>query len=203
MSPWPTCVTNLPAMPVPVPPNAKRVFHGVLFDLWQWEQEMFDGSRATFECETRQDTVTIIGFLDSKTVLLTHQEQSGRIPFRDFPGGRVDEGETHEAAARREFLEETGLVIGRLWPFRYTEVYGSTRFAQTVFVAAGPYDHVKERHLDPGERIEVLRTPWDDAVRMCLRHELRQAEVMLAVLSLAYDPGAKKRLREFLEGREG
>ncbi|HWQ99305.1 MAG TPA: NUDIX hydrolase [Candidatus Methylomirabilis sp.] len=189
-------------MPVPVPPSAKRVFNGVLFDIWQWDQEQYDGARALYECQTRQDTVTTIGFLDAETVLLTRQEQSGReTAFLDFPGGRVDEGESHEDAARREFLEETGLTIGRIWPFRYTEHRGSARFAQTVFVATDLHDHVKERHLDPGERIEILRTPWNDAVRMCLRRELRQAEVMLAVVALAYDTDAKERLRDFLASR--
>ncbi len=186
-------------MPIPPPDQAKRVFEGVLFDIWQWEQEQYDGNRAKYECLTRQDTVTTIGFLDPETVLLTRQEQSGReTAFLDFPGGRVEGNESHEDAARREFLEETGLTIGRIWPFRYVEHRGSARFAQTVFVAADLRDHVKERHLDPGERVEILRTPWDDAVRMCLNHELRQAEVMLAVLALAFDPEARTGLRKFL-----
>ena len=186
-------------MPIPPPDQAKRVFEGVLFDIWQWEQEQYDGNRAKYECLTRQDTVTTIGFLDPETVLLTRQEQSGReTAFLDFPGGRVEGNESHEDAARREFLEETGLTIGRIWPFRYVEHRGSARFAQTVFVAADLRDHVKERHLDPGERVEILRTQWDDAVRMCLNHELRQAEVMLAVLALAFDPEARTGLRKFL-----
>lgn len=35
-----------------------------------------------------------------------------------FPGGRVEEGETDEAAARRELMEETGIAAGALSPLR-------------------------------------------------------------------------------------
>ena len=44
----------------PIPKDARCVFKGVIFEVWQWEQKMFDGSMATFERIKRPDTVVII-----------------------------------------------------------------------------------------------------------------------------------------------
>ena len=43
-----------------LPENAKLVFKGIIHDIYQWEQEMFDGSKATFERIRRPDTTAVI-----------------------------------------------------------------------------------------------------------------------------------------------
>lgn len=58
-----------------------------------------------------------------------------------IPGGHIEDGETEEQAARREFTEETGLVAGKLseFPNNYVEDQiirkdGPIEFSFKVFV---------------------------------------------------------------------
>ena len=92
----------------PIPENAKLVFKGQIFDVYQWEQELFDGSRATFERLKRPDTAVVFGVLPDGKILLTEQEQPGKPPYIGATGGRIDKGEEPLAAAKRELLEESG-----------------------------------------------------------------------------------------------
>src|SRR5688572_20587166 len=89
----------------PIPDNAKKVFEGVIFDVYQWEQEMYDGTKAVFEKLRRPDTVSIIPVTESGQIIFSYQEQPGTAGAYSTLGGRVDEGEDVLDAAKRELLE--------------------------------------------------------------------------------------------------
>ncbi len=99
----------------PIPEHAQKVFEGIMFDVYQWEQKMFDGSAATFEKLVRPDTVVVFPVLPNGNILLTEQEQPEKEPFIGAAGGRVDKGEDILDAARRELLEETGYTAEKFW----------------------------------------------------------------------------------------
>jgi len=91
-----------------IPAEATRVFEGVVFDVYQWDQELFDGSTKKFEMLTRPDTVVTIG-IDENKIILLNEEQPHRGRETTFPGGRVDlEDPSVLEAAKRELFEETG-----------------------------------------------------------------------------------------------
>lgn len=52
-----------------IPPSAKKVFSGQIYDIYQWQQKMFDGSIETFEAAQRENVVTIIPIIDD-TILV-------------------------------------------------------------------------------------------------------------------------------------
>jgi 8-oxo-dGTP diphosphatase len=80
-------------------------------------------------------TVDIIIEVAGKIVLI---ERRNPPPGWALPGGFVDYGESFETAARREALEETGLVVENLRQFHtYSEPGRDPRqhTASTVFIA--------------------------------------------------------------------
>ncbi|MCK9361263.1 NUDIX hydrolase [Patescibacteria group bacterium] len=159
---------------------------------------MFDGSERTFECYVRPDTVTVIPFLDRNTVLLTKQEQPARQTFWDFPGGRVDPGETLDEAVVREFREETDYAAGHLMLWKKKVHTGLIRYEQALYVAKNLEELPSLNHEEDGEKIELFPTSWDELIQRCLRMELRQESVMLAVLAMHYDPEQRAKLDAFL-----
>ena len=97
-----------------LPENAKCVYKGKLFDIYNWEQEMFDGSFETFEAVKRCDSVQVIAVTPNKKLIITKEAQPYVGNFLSIPGGRVDKGEGHEEAAKRELIEETGIKSKKL-----------------------------------------------------------------------------------------
>ena len=70
-----------------IPDHAKRVFQGVIFDVYQWQQELFDGSIETFEALRRPNTLMVIPTMGD-TILLAEEVQPGKGRFLSLFGGR-------------------------------------------------------------------------------------------------------------------
>jgi ADP-ribose pyrophosphatase len=98
----------IPTSSILIPSSAKKVFEGVLFSAYQWDQTMYDGSCQIYEMLKRQDTVAAICIVDNKIIVL-NDEQPHSGHHLSFPGGRVEPSDpTIQDAVKREVLEETG-----------------------------------------------------------------------------------------------
>lgn len=138
-----------------LPAHATKVFDGVLFTVWQWEQELYDGSMATFERVRRADVASVLGVLPDRRILLVRDEQPDREPVVDVPGGKIEPGEEPAVAARREFLEETGYQIGDLVHWHTYRPSGKIEWQIYVYVGRDLHK-LQEPHPEPGERIEPV-----------------------------------------------
>lgn len=182
-----------------IPDKAERVFEGIIYDVYQWQQEQFDGTFKTFEMLRRPDTTVVIGIVDSKIVVI-EDEQPHRGLKLTFPGGRADiEGESSLAAAQREMLEETGY---RFANWKLVKVYKPlTKMEWFIYIFVADTVIGQGRpHLDPGEKITVRLESYDDMKDLVLKKagDMGEAEELFA---------DKANLEEFLllpefKGRE-
>lgn len=148
-----------------IPKSAKRVFKGQIFDVYHWQQEMFDGSIEIFEMLKRPDTIKVIAIKDDKVVILD-QEQPGHDSFLDLPGGRHDyENETELHAARRETLEETGMSFRNWRLIKVKQPHTKIDWLVYLFLATD-FESRQEQKLDAGEKIEVKFLDFEEVKRL-------------------------------------
>lgn len=145
-----------------IPKQAKLVFKGEIFDVYQWQQEMFDGSSATFEMIKRPDTVQILPVKDGK-IFGTVEEQPGMPKSFGLFGGRIDALEEPLAAAQRELLEESGFeaLDWELWK-TYQPV---VKMDWTIYYfIARNCRQAATPNLDNGEKIEIIKLSFDEFI---------------------------------------
>ncbi len=177
-----------------MPEKAKRVFEGQIFDVYQWEQEVYDGSTMTFERIARPDTVVIFPILESGEVLLVEDSQPGRSTLLTAPAGRLEEGETPEEAALRELKEETGYVPDAIELLYAYQPYNKMDWMIHVFVGK-PCRKVAEQNLDAGEKISLKPVTVDQLFAMAVSGEYAMDQFDVRVLRAMQNPDEIERLR--------
>jgi len=181
----------------PLPSQAKKVFEGTLFSVWQWEQEMFDGSIETFEKVSRRASVGIFAVTKDKKIILTIQEQPGIKSFVSMIGGIVDPEEDILDCAHRELLEEAGCVTPKMDHWYSVQPVTKVEWPVYMFVARD-CEHVADSTPDSGEKIKLKYVEWDEFVEIVHTDKFRDKEVALKLLQLKADPEKFKELKNFL-----
>lgn len=167
----------------PIPKKAKRVFRGKLFDVYQWDQEMYDGRIKTFEKVKRSDTVNILPIISNGKIILSKQEQPGGRPFLGTVGGRIDEGENPLETAKRELLEETGFKANEFVLWDAIQISGKVDWASYTFIAKG-CQKVKGQNVDSGEKINLITVSFDEFIKLAAQDDFRDIEVVLKLFKL-------------------
>ena len=164
-----------------IPENAELKFKGIIFDVYQWQQEMFDGSFETFEGLKRGNTVVIIPIVDGK-FLINDEEQPSLGKFLTFPCGRIDKSEESLESAKRELSEETGYESNN-WE-KYMRVQPDRKIEWTVHVfIAKNCKKTKNPKLDPGEKIVTKLVDFEELKQIFLSEEYRGKELALKILN--------------------
>jgi ADP-ribose pyrophosphatase len=145
-----------------IPKEAKLVFSGKVYDVYQWDQILFDGSSSVYEMLRRGGDTAITIAVDGDKILLIKDEQSGGVKRIAFPGGRIEDNDSDTAAgAKREVHEETGYSFKNWRLIKVVQPSNETEWFIYIYLA-WDVEAKGEMSLDPGERIEVMPMSFNE-----------------------------------------
>jgi ADP-ribose pyrophosphatase len=168
-----------------IPPQAKKVFKGLIFEVYQWEQEVFDGSTQTYEMLSRADTVDVIAVKGDK-ILLAHQSQPTQPDFYSLFGGRLEENENLLVGAKRELLEESGLQSEDWELFREYDLIHKIDWTIHTYIARN-CEYVSDQKLDPGEKIKIVECTFEEFIEIILSKKYAGSGILLDILYIKDD----------------
>lgn len=180
-----------------IPDNAQVVFKGIIHDVYQWEQIMFDGSTEIFEALKRHDGVSTVAVTNNK-IIINREEQPNSEPFLSLPGGNSETGNFLEDA-KRELVEETGYASDE-WVEWFTEdilKYHKLEWNNHIFIAKNS-TKITDQKLDSGEKIDVKLITFEEFLE--LRHDpkFRHKDIYPALEKAASSREEKCKLQELL-----
>ncbi|MFW5705279.1 MAG: NUDIX hydrolase [Nanoarchaeota archaeon] len=178
---------------VKLPDNAKCVFKGVMFDVYQWQQEMFDGSFQTFEAIKRLPSVQIIAVTKDKKIVMQKESQPFMGTYTAIPGGRVDRGSGYEETAKNELLEETGMKAEN-WFLWCEKQVGSKVIWPTYYYIAKGCELIQGIQNGEGERTETIPVSFNEFFRLAQSENFKNKQLSDMLFRIQQD---EEKLHEF------
>ncbi len=175
---------------VKIPKEAKKVFEGILYDTYHWEQELFDGSFKTFEKVFRLPAAKAFVVIEDKIIMLK-EEQPHREPFNSLPGGMVERNETPKETIKKELLEELGMVAENIELWNIFGRSGSVCWNTYYFIAKG-CKKISEPKLEAGEKNEPYKVSFEELLK-----EVQKDDYIDKILAYQFSRMSPEKLDEF------
>lgn len=140
--------------------------------------------RIEFATVIKQQGTIVIPFLDKNTIILNRQYRPAvKKWIYEFPGGKIEEGETSRQNAIKELEEETGYKAKKM---RFLcKIYTAPYISNDLQYIYKAYDlQKKEQKLEKGEVISVRKVKLKDALKMIQEGEIDDAGTMIGLLML-------------------
>lgn len=162
--------------------SGETVFRGKLISVDHLTVRLPDGNEALREVVRHRGASAIVP-LDADgmvTLVRQHRIAIDRMTW-EIPAGKLDsKGEDPLIAAKRELEEETGLRAAEwrlLTTLDTTPGFCDERIS--VYLATGLEQYAA--HTDADEFLRLRKLPLDDAIRLCVNGEIRDAKSIIGL----------------------
>lgn len=181
-----------------IPDHAKKVFKGQIFDVYQWAQEMYDGSTHTFEKIVRPPTAVMIPVTEDHKIIICEQEQPHRSkPYLSLISGRVEKNEDPKEAAQRELLEETGYMGSEIILWDEFKPNSKIDWNIYTYIIKG-CKKVTGQKLDPGEKIKLDFITFDEFIDLLVQKKVSVIQLTVKALEAKLEPPKMEALKKLL-----
>jgi ADP-ribose pyrophosphatase len=160
----------------------KLLLQASRFQVVEHTRVLRNGQTGRQQVVVHPGAVTIIPILDGNRVCLirNYRVAVGKTLI-ELPAGTIDNREPPTETAKRELQEETGFTAARwreLPPFFMSPGILNERMHLFVAEELTGGDTARE----PGEEIDNLIVPWEEAVAMAERGEIEDAKSLVGIL---------------------
>ena len=163
--------------------SSEHVFTGKVFTVDRDEVKMPNGRTVTVDVVRHPKSVVIVPVPEPGKVILIRQY---RYPVNahlwELPAGSTDEGESPEAAAKRECHEEIGLVPSTI--VRLSAMYPTPGYCDeemVFFRVSGLEESDEQAQVDEDEDIEAKTFELRDAREMIRRGEIVDMKTVIGL----------------------
>lgn len=182
-----------------IPKQAKIIFKGKIFDVYQWPQKLYDGSTAVFEMLKRPYTVQVISTIGDKILISRQIQPQHKKYFYSLFGGRIDGNETPIQAAKRELLEEAGLTSDDWELFDTNQPLQKMDWTIYTYIARN-CKKTKNKNPDAGEKIKTISLTFKQFTDLIFNDDFRGQNIMHQIVKAKLQ-GKEKQVRGEIFGK--
>ena len=163
--------------------DSREVFRGRIIRVRQDTVRLPNGKESSREVVEHPGGVGILAIDGEDRVVLVRQYRYAfeRV-LTEIPAGKRETGEEPFLTAQRELKEEIGAEAGR-WTELGALIASPGCYGETLYLYMAEDLTFGETHPDEDEFLEVLRVPFEEAVRQCMDGTLTDAKTVAAVSS--------------------